>query len=115
MLPKLNSVRGRNMRRFCSPPTKCFMLTDSAITNSQLGALLSRRRMLQQMCSGFGMLGLAGLVGPQALAAAQTRGAHFAPRAKRVIFLFLNGGPSHMDTFDPKPALKKYEGQQPEG
>jgi hypothetical protein len=40
---------------------------------------------------------------------------HFAPRAKRVIFLFLNGGPSHIDTFDPKPALKRFEGQQPSG
>ena len=37
------------------------------------------------------------------------------PRAKRVIFLFMNGGPSHIDTFDPKPSLKKYEGQQPSG
>ena len=37
---------------------------------------------------------------------------HFAPKAKRVIHLFLNGGPSHVDTFDPKPALDKYHGQQ---
>ena len=36
-----------------------------------------------------------------------------APRAKRVIFLFMNGGPSHLDLFDPKPALKKYAGQRP--
>ncbi len=39
---------------------------------------------------------------------------HFAPRAKRVIFLFMNGAPSHVDTFDPKPALAKHEGQMPE-
>src|SRR5690606_37069912 len=39
------------------------------------------------------------------------RGPHFAPRAKRVIHFFLNGGPSHVDTFDPKPALAKYEGR----
>lgn len=39
---------------------------------------------------------------------------HFRPRAKRVIFLFMNGGPSHIDTFDPKPALLKYQGQMPE-
>ena len=38
---------------------------------------------------------------------------HFAPRAKRVIFLFMNGAPSHVDTFDPKPALKKHAGQAP--
>lgn len=39
---------------------------------------------------------------------------HFAPKAKRIIFLFMNGGPSHVDTFDPKPALAKYAGQSPE-
>jgi hypothetical protein len=69
--------------------------------------------MLHRMCAGFGMVGLASLLGPQVFAAA--RGPHFTPRAKRVIFLFLNGGPSHVDTFDPKPALKEFEGKQPEG
>lgn len=90
------------------------MWTDGELLQ-KTSALLSRRRMLKQMCSGFGMVGLAGLLGPQLLAGETKRAAHFAPRAKRVIFLFLNGGPSHLDTFDPKPALKKYEGQQPEG
>ena len=78
--------------------------------------LLTRRQMLQRTCAGFGLVSLAGLLGPQAVFAMDTaRKPHFAPRAKRVIFLFLNGGPSHVDTFDPKPALKKYEGQQPSG
>src|SRR5687767_451948 len=85
----------------------------------------SRRQMLKRMCGGFGMVGLAGLLGPRSLlASARASGGtsnaphfapHFAPRAKRVIFLFLNGGPSHLDTFDPKPLLAKYEGQQPTG
>jgi hypothetical protein len=81
------------------------------------------------MGTGFGTLGLAGvladagLLGGQTAAAATTPAAvsplapkspHFAPRAKRVIFLFMNGGPSHVDTFDPKPSLEKYAGQQPE-
>ncbi|CAA9374344.1 MAG: hypothetical protein-putative related to sulfatases [uncultured Phycisphaerae bacterium] len=98
------------------------------------GAGLSRREMLTRTAAGYGMLGLAGLLGQQAARAASAgviagsaRGAsavgasaalplpHFAPRAKRVIFLFLNGGPSHIDTFDPKPALAKVEGQQPSG
>jgi hypothetical protein len=65
------------------------------------------------------MLGLAGLMGQHAFGAAAGQGAstlpHFPQRAKRIIFLFLNGGPSHIDTFDPKPALAKYEGQQPTG
>ncbi|HMJ65613.1 MAG TPA: DUF1501 domain-containing protein [Candidatus Binatia bacterium] len=76
----------------------------------------TRRQMLRRMCAGFGMVGLAGILGPESLlAAASTRAPHFAPRAKRVIFLFMNGGPSHVDTFDPKPKLKEAEGQQPAG
>ena len=72
--------------------------------------------MLARMCSGFGMLGLAALAGPAALGASSPlRIPHFAPKAKRVVFLFLNGGPSHVDTFDPKPALARLEGQQPSG
>ena len=73
--------------------------------------------MLGRMAGGFGLVGLAGLLGPQALLAGLPSATklHFRPRAKRVIFLFMNGGPSHVDTFDPKPALKTYEGKQPEG
>lgn len=79
-------------------------------------SLLSRREMLQRTCAGFGLVGMAGLLGPQMLfAAGSARAPHFAPRAKRVIFLFMNGGPSHVDTFDPKPALQKHEGEKPEG
>lgn len=73
---------------------------------------MSRRDMLRQLSGGFGYLGLAGLLQSQAGAASMQQ---VVPRAKRVIFLFMNGGPSHVDTFDPKPALKKYEGQQPSG
>ena len=71
--------------------------------------------MLQRMSAGFGLAGLASMLGSAGLAAGTPRIAHFAPRAKRVVFLFLNGGPSHVDTFDPKPALKRFEGKQPEG
>ncbi len=77
---------------------------------------ITRREMLLRMSAGFGMVGLAGMLAPEcALAETAARRPQFAPRAKRVIFLFLNGGPSHVDTFDPKPALKKFEGQQPSG
>jgi hypothetical protein len=78
---------------------------------------LSRRQMLHSVGMGFGALGLAGLVqNSQAVEVApapRKLGLHYAPKAKRVIFLFMNGGPSHVDTFDPKPALKKHEGQKP--
>ncbi len=75
-----------------------------------LSAPMTRRRMLDRMCTGFGTVGLASLLGRTALAEPMIR-----PRAKRAIFLFLNGGPSHVDTFDPKPALLKHAGEQPNG
>src|SRR5688500_13365198 len=86
-------------------------------TENQFAAgLVTRREMLRRMCGGFGMVSLAGLLGPQMLFAANAaRGPHFTPKAKRVIFLFLNGGPSHIDTFDPKPKLLEMQGQQPSG
>src|SRR6185503_19618958 len=65
-----------------------------------------------RMCAGFGMMSLGGLL---PAFGGTMRTTHFAPRAKRVIFLFLNGGPSHIDTFDPKPALLKHDGEQPSG
>src|SRR5690606_4646943 len=74
-----------------------------------------RRQMLVRSGLGIGGLGLAGLLSDETKAVAApplaARGPHFAPRARRVIHFFLNGGPSHVDTFDPKPALAKYEGR----
>ncbi|MBN8419181.1 MAG: DUF1501 domain-containing protein [Verrucomicrobia bacterium] len=75
-------------------------------------AQLTRREALHRLSAGFGAIGLAGMMGAPAQAAVKQQ---ITPRAKRVIFLFMNGAPSHIDTFDPKPALKKYEGQQPSG
>jgi hypothetical protein len=81
----------------------------------------TRREFLCCSGIGFGALGLAALMGeagllPEARAAdplnpLAPRKPHFKPRAERVIHLFMNGGPSHVDTFDPKPALAKYAGQ----
>jgi hypothetical protein len=85
---------------------------------------LSRRRLLARAGGGFGLLGLAGAMqsagllaatDPAAATSPALPGPHFAPRAKRVIFLFMNGAPSHVDTFDPKPLLAKHEGEQPSG
>ena len=59
--------------------------------------------MLATFGAGFGSLGMR--------AFGATGGPHFAPKAKQVVFLFLNGGPSQVDTFDPKPALTKYNGK----
>ena len=76
--------------------------------------LSSRRRMLKSAACGFGYLAFNGIMGSRALAGTNplvaTPTMH-APRAKRVIFLFMQGGPSHVDTFDWKPELDKHDGK----
>src|SRR5262245_10467594 len=74
---------------------------------------INRRQMLRSVANGFGMLGLAGLLAEEAHgnSALATIGLHHAPRAKRVIFLFMGGGPSHVDLFDPKPRLTSDHGR----
>src|SRR5438874_1448751 len=75
----------------------------------------SRRQMLKRFANGFGMLGFASLLANDVLADAVhpllARSAPFAAKAKRVIFLFMSGGPSHVDLFDPKPKLADYAGK----
>ncbi len=72
----------------------------------------SRRQMLQQAACGFGALGLAALMHKTGMASqGQLNSLHHEPRAKRVIFLYMDGGPAQMDTFDPKPMLSKYHGK----
>jgi hypothetical protein len=80
---------------------------------------LTRREMLARCGMGMASLGLAGLLGSaERLGAAPTnihplapKKPHFPGKVKRVIHLFMNGGPSHVDTFDPKPALATYAGK----
>ena len=60
---------------------------------------------------GFGALGLASLLDGAAKNPLLPKSPHYRPRAKRIIHLFMNGGPSHVDTFDPKPSLQKYAGK----
>jgi hypothetical protein len=72
---------------------------------------LSRRDFLRRSGVGLGMLGLSDLLAESGAASPPGAGPHFAPKAKRVIHFFLNGGPSHVDTFDPKPALLKHAGE----
>jgi hypothetical protein len=74
---------------------------------------LSRRAMLQRSAAGFGGLALHGLLSAAAVDnPLQAKKPHFPARAKRVIFLFMKGGPSHVDTFDPKPILDRDHGKQ---
>lgn len=75
---------------------------------------IPRRALLKSAACGFGYLAFAGLASQTAAAGQNPLSAklpHFAPRAKRVIFMFMHGGPSQVDTFDYKPGLVKYSGQ----
>jgi hypothetical protein len=83
---------------------------------------LSRREMLRRAGCGFGVLALAGMLqdegllhgaalGERALNPLAPQPSHFAGKAKRVIWIFINGGPSHVDTWDYKPGLEKWNGK----
>ncbi len=80
---------------------------------------LTRREFLSRSGMGLAGLGLAGLLQSEGLLAAPAasinplapKPPHFPAKARRVIHLFMNGGPSHLDTFDPKPALARYAGR----
>src|SRR5438105_11458699 len=78
----------------------------------------SRRDLLTRCGTGLGMIGLAGVLADQAKATPPTdplapRPPHHPAKAKHIIHLYMNGGPSQVDTFDPKPALATYQGQRP--
>jgi hypothetical protein len=83
--------------------------------------IISRRQLLTRASLGLGALALTSLIDPKVLAAATTQATtgpadsfkapHFAPKAKRVIYLFQSGGPSHLDLFDYKPKLDGMYGQ----
>lgn len=76
---------------------------------------LSRRKALKNLACGFGYLALAGMLNQRQAGAAlnplAARLPRFRPRAKRIIFLFMQGGPSHVDTWDYKPVLEKRDGE----
>ena len=79
----------------------------------------SRRQILQSVSCGFGYTAFAGLAHEAAAKESSfenplsPKQPHFGAKAKRVIFLCMRGGPSHVDTFDYKPGLKKHEGKTP--
>ena len=76
-------------------------------------APLSRREMLNHCAGGFGAVALAALSQDRAFGSTLATGTHFPVKAKNVIFLYMDGGPSQVDSFDPKPSLDKYNGQNP--
>lgn len=113
------------MHRYSWQPMNSCTLTKPMHNRSHL-IQYSRRDALQRAGTGMGLLGLAGILASDqtfAGSSSPVTGAgpmapktpHFAPRAKHVIHLFMNGGPSQVDTFDPKPALAKFNGKRPPG
>ncbi len=75
---------------------------------------MTRRALLKHSSSAVGTAALAGLLTRDARAsgATLTQGTHFAPKAKRIVYLFQSGGPSHLELFDYKPKLKEFHGQE---
>ena len=86
----------------------------------QIQRLLTRRTFLQKSTTGLGALALTSLLNPRIFALEPGNGPevpgalqrlHFAPKAKRIIYLFMSGAPSHLDLFDPKPKLTEMTGK----
>ena len=80
---------------------------------NQPSRLFSRRCALGRLGAGFGSLALADLVSKESARAELGTSSHHPARARSVIFLYMTGGPSQIDTFDPKPKLRQVEGQHP--
>ena len=87
--------------------------------NNPYNQIVGRRQALKNAACGFGNLAFAGMLGKQAMAAGKATGmnplapqqGHLPSKAKRVIFIFMQGGPSHVDSFDHKPRLEKEHGK----
>src|SRR3954466_845691 len=110
------SMHGSVTPRCCCKQTNSHLSIESE--TSMKAHFFTRREMLQRTGMGMGAVALTSLLGETGQLKAGTgaeminplapRKPQFPGKAKRVIHLFMNGGPSHVDTFDPKPALQKY-------
>ncbi len=116
--PKSHCVRGLAQDFQSSMPSSSTPTAGNVLLAS------SRRRVLESTALGFGYLALRSLMGePRVMGQDPTgpstgvplvsTGPHLRPRAKRIVFLFMKGGPSHIDTFDPKPSLTRDDGKPP--
>src|SRR5687767_5801088 len=83
------------------------------MTPEQFRGIQTRRRFLQQAGYGLGTIALSHVMAREERSAATgAKAPHYAPTAKNVIFLFMEGGPSQMDLFYPKPKLQEWDGKQ---
>mgnify|MGYP002623516193 CR=1 FL=1 len=115
-------MHGRRFAKRCSPRANFDSCDDQEPLDKEMNSpLFSRRQALQASAAGFGYLAFNALAN-EALAAETIakpvsplaeRPPHFQAKVKRVIFMFMEGGPSHVDTFDYKPQLTKYSGKKP--
>ena len=87
----------------------------SSRNRSEFAGSLTRRHFMNRGALGFGSLALAGVLQKDQVSATPwaPKPTHFAPRAKSVIFFYMDGGVSQVDSFDPKPLLAKENGQRP--
>jgi hypothetical protein len=95
-------------------PNEAALEMARSFNDAAFSTLPNRRAFLNAAGGGFGAVALATLLGNETFAATTgvlRSGPHFVPRAKRVIYLFMHGGPSHVDLFDPKPDLIRYAGK----
>ena len=97
-------------RRVCAAAAEDTLLRDNNMNDKQQN-LPTRRHLIQAMGGGMGSLGLLSAMNAQANGKLQA--AHVPAKTKRVIQLFMNGGPFQGDLFDPKPQLLKFAGQRP--
>jgi len=85
-------------------------------SHQEIQRLLTRRHFFGRMSAGIGGAALASVMNPGLLASPAAGGPagalHFPPKVKRVIWLFMSGGPSHIDLFDYKPQLRNHHGEQ---
>lgn len=103
----------------CSSPSSLALMKHDSVSVSQCQSVvnnLSRRTLLNRFTTGLGGIALAELLSrPTQASVVQDHilnGTHFAPKAKRIIYLFMSGGPSQIDLFDHKPLLNKRHGEQ---
>src|SRR6266853_1280791 len=103
-----------------SEPVPVFQRPASSAHCGRFETIVNRRHFLQRAGAGFGSVAFAHLLASQRLLAAETPSinplapipAHFAAKARSVIWLFMEGAPSAVDTFDPKPELTRRDGQK---